>query len=172
MIAARVLCTPAFPALNPGGLVPVLGEDGRVLRDSHAILLRLARAHGGERRWPEDPRAPARQLQWVSFPANEIHHGPNMLRRHHRLGTPIDVGATTRRTLDVLATREERLSGRDWLEGDVASIADVAVHPCVEALPDAKLSLEPWPAVGARLARIAALRGWLPMPQPKAPPPA
>jgi glutathione S-transferase len=165
--------TPGFLALNPSGLVPVLVEDGRVLRDSHAILLWLARAHGGPRWWPEDPWTLAQQLQWVSFSANEIHHGPNMLRRHHRLGTAIDVEATTRRTLDAMATLEARLRDRDWLEGDAVSIADVAVYPYVEALPDAKLSLAPWPAVRAWLERIAALPGWLPMPMPQpTPPPA
>ena len=161
--------TPGFLALNPSGLVPVLLEGGRVLRDSHAILLWLARAHGGARWWPSDPWTLAQQLQWVFFSANEIHHGPNMLRRHHRLGTPIDVEATTLRTLEALATLEARLRDREWLEGDAASIADVAVYPYVEALPDAKLALDAWPCVQAWLARIAALPGWLPMPLPKAP---
>jgi glutathione S-transferase len=160
---------PAFLALNPAGLVPVLVEDGRVLRDSHAILVWLARRYGGERWWPDDPWTLAEQMQWIAFSASEIHHGPNMLRRHHRLGTPIDVEATTRRTLEAMATLESRLGSRDWLEGDRASIADVAVYPYVEALPDAKLSLDPWPAVRAWLARIAALPGWLPMPRPLPP---
>ena len=157
---------PAFVALNPAGLVPVLVEDGRVLHDSHAIRVWLAARYGGERWWPSDPWALAQRMRWLAFSANEIHHGPNMLRRHHRLGTPIDVEATTRRTLDAMATLEARLHGRDWLEGDAASIADVAVYPYVEALPDAKLSLDAWPAVGAWLGRIAALPGWRPMPSP------
>jgi glutathione S-transferase len=161
---------PAFLALNPAGLVPVLVEDGRTLRDSHAILLWLARRYGGARWWPDDPWTLARQLQWVFFSANEIHHGPNMLRRHHRLGTPIDVATTTRRTHEAMATLETRLRDRDWLEGDAATIADVAVYPYVEALPDAQLSLSSWPAVSAWLARIAALPGWIPMPQPGSPP--
>ena len=66
---------------------------------------------------------------------------------------------------------EAHLATRAWLEGDEASIADIAVYPYVEALPDARMSLEPWPAVRAWLARIAALPGWLPMPQPAAPAP-
>jgi len=162
---------PAFLELNPTGLVPVLVEDGRVLRDSHAILVYLARRYGGERWWPQDPWALAERMQWLAFSANEIHNGPNMLRRHHRLGLAIDVEATTARTLAAMAVLEARLSGRDWLEGDAVSIADIAVYPYVEALPDAKLPLDPWPATRAWLARIAALPGWLPMPQP-APRPA
>ena len=161
---------PAFLALNPAGLVPVLVEDGRLLRDSHAILVWLAARHGGERWWPTDPWELARRMQWLAFSANEIHNGPNMLRRHHRLGVAIDVATTTRRTLDAMGLLEAHLASREWLEGDQASIADIAVYPYVEALPDAKLGLEPWPAVRAWLGRIAALPGWLPMPQPAAAP--
>ena len=158
--------SPAFLALNPSGLVPVLEEDGRVLHDSHAILVWLAARYGGERWWPADPWALARRMRWLAFSANEIHHGPNMLRRHHRLGTPIDVELTTRRTLDAMAILEARLAGREWLEGDALSIADVAVYPYVEALPDAKLSLAAWPAVRSWLERIAASPGYVGMPSP------
>ena len=66
-----------------------------------------------------------------------------------------------------MAVLEARLAMREWLEGDAVSIADIAVYPYVEALPDAKLSLESWPAVRAWLARISALPGWLPMPGPQ-----
>jgi len=166
-IRAGAQRAPSFLAMNPSGLVPVLVEDGRVLRDSHAILLYLAREHGGERWWPQDAWALGERMQWIAFSMNEIHHGPNMLRRHHRLGLAIDVEATTRRTLDAMAVLEARLATREWLEGDAVSIADIAVYPYVEALPDAKLSLAPWPAVRAWLARISALPGWLPMPGPQ-----
>lgn len=156
-----------FLALNPSGLVPVLEEDGRVLHDSHAILVWLAAKHGGERWWPTDPWALARRMRWLAFSANEIHHGPNLLRRHHRLGTPIDIALTTQRTLDAMAILEARLAGRDWLEGDAVSIADVAVYPYVEALPDAKLSVDAWPAVRAWLDRIACVPGYRTMPAPR-----
>ena len=138
---------PEFLAINPAGLVPVLIEDGRVLTDSHAILVWLAQRHGAGQWWPGDPWDLALVMQWLSFSANEIHHGPNLLRRHHRLGLPIDVEATTQRTLAVM----QRL-------------ADIACYPYVEALPDARLSLEPYPAVRAWLGRIASLPGYRPMP--------
>ena len=46
---------PEFLAINPAGLVPVLIEGGRVLTDSHAILMWLAQRYGGSRWWPADP---------------------------------------------------------------------------------------------------------------------
>ncbi|MBK8766043.1 MAG: glutathione S-transferase [Burkholderiaceae bacterium] len=155
---------PEFLAINPAGLVPVLIEDGRVLTDSHAILVWLAQRHGAGQWWPGDPWDLALVMQWLSFSANEIHHGPNLLRRHHRLGLPIDVEATTQRTLAVMQRLEDRLTGRDWLELGRPTLADIACYPYVEALPDARLSLEPYPAVRAWLGRIASLPGYRPMP--------
>ena len=155
---------PEFLAINPAGLVPVLIEGGRVLTDSHAILVWLAQRYGGSRWWPADPWDLALVMQWLSFSANEIHHGPNLLRRHYRLGLPIDVEATTQRTLAVMHRLEARLGERDWLELERPTLADIACYPYVESLPDAKLALDPYPAVRAWLGRIAALPGYRPMP--------
>ena len=155
---------PEFLAINPAGLVPVLIEGGRVLTDSHAILMWLAQRYGGSRWWPADPWDLALAMQWLSFSANEIHHGPNLLRRHHRLGLPIDVEATTQRTLAVMHRLEARLGDRDWLELERPTLADIACYPYVETLPDAKHSLDPYPAVRAWLGRISALPGYRPMP--------
>lgn len=39
---------PEFLKLNPRGQVPVLDDDGRVIWDSTAVLVYIARRHGGE----------------------------------------------------------------------------------------------------------------------------
>lgn len=41
---------PDFLRLNPWGQVPVLSDDGLVLRDSQAILIYLAKQYGGAAR--------------------------------------------------------------------------------------------------------------------------
>jgi glutathione S-transferase len=155
---------PAFLELNPAGQVPVLVEDGRVLCDSHAILVWLAARYGGPQWWPDDPWALAQVMRWLAFSANEIHNGANLLRRHRRLGVPIDVEAVTRRTLDTLDRLEVHLLEREWLELGRPTLADIACYPYVETLPDTCLSLAPYPALRAWLARIAALPGYRPMP--------
>lgn len=156
---------PGFLALNPLGLVPVLEDDGHLLRDSHAILVYLARRYGGERWWPSDPAALAEVMQWLFFSANEIQNGPNMLRRHYRLGLQIDVPAVQRRTIEVLDTLQARLASREWLEHGQPTLADVACAPYIESLGDARISLDAHPAVACWLGRCAALPGWASMPQ-------
>lgn len=94
--AEREQKTPAFLALNPFGQVPVLADGGTVLRDSQAILVYLARRYGGPDWWPDDPAALAGTVAWLSVAANEMAHGPNALRLHHRFGRPLDVPAARR----------------------------------------------------------------------------
>jgi len=58
-----------FLELNPLGQVPVLEEDGLVLRDAQAILVYLAARHDPERRWypTGDPQALGRISMWLAF---------------------------------------------------------------------------------------------------------
>lgn len=62
---------------NPFGEIPIL-EDGDVaLRDSQAILVYLARKHGGEAWLPIDPVSMAKVVEWLMVAENEIARGPN-----------------------------------------------------------------------------------------------
>ena len=45
---------PAYLAVNPLGRVPVVDDDGVVIRDSQAILIYLARKTGAEDWYPGD----------------------------------------------------------------------------------------------------------------------
>ena len=72
---------PPFLSLNPRGEVPVLEDDGTVLWDSAAILVYLARRHGGEQWLPSDPAAMGEVMQWVALAGNEIQFGLQYARR-------------------------------------------------------------------------------------------
>jgi len=63
---------PPFLKLNPRGEVPVIEDDGVVLWDSAAILVYLARKHGGERWLPSAPGPMAEVMQWVALAGSEI----------------------------------------------------------------------------------------------------
>lgn len=61
---------PAFGALNPNRLVPVLEVEGRgPIWESHAILRYLAAAHGGASWWPADPFARSHIDRWTDWTA-------------------------------------------------------------------------------------------------------
>jgi glutathione S-transferase len=55
---------------------------------------------------------------------------------------------------------EQRLKDHDWLATGRPTIADVACFPYIETAPEAKLPLDPYPAVRAWLSRCKALPGW------------
>lgn len=152
----------AFRKLNPRGEVPVLEDDGLVLWDSSACLVYLARKFGKEQWLPNDAGGMAQVMQWMALSANEIQFGLQYARRgvlqdRWTAGTLEQGQAMGRVALDALETR---LKDNDWLALGHPTIADVACFPYVETAPEAKVSLESYPAVIAWLERCKVLPGW------------
>ena len=153
---------PPFLSLNPRGEVPVLEDDGVVLWDSAAILVYLARKHGGEQWLPSAPGLMAEVMQWVALAGNEIQFGLQYARRgvlqdRWTAGTLEQGQAMGRVALNAL---ELRLKNHSWLALERPTIADIACFPYVETAPEASVPLEPYPATQAWLARCRALPGW------------
>lgn len=69
---------PAYRALNPNGLIPVLETPDGPLFETGAILLWLADTHGGLGPAPTDPER-GNFLKWLFFVANTIHPGLRMM---------------------------------------------------------------------------------------------
>ena len=161
--------TETFRRLNPRAQIPVL-EDGEVLLwDSMAILVYLARRYGDPQRpggpWlPSDPLAEARVMQWLAVSQNELLYGLARARSALKFGCDFEISDCQCEGRHGLSVLEWRLKGREWLVGDVATIADVACYPYVALAPEADVSLDGYPAVTAWLGRFAALPGYRPMP--------
>ena len=47
---------PAFRALNPNALIPVIDDDGFVLWESNTIIRYLAARHGADQFYPAEPK--------------------------------------------------------------------------------------------------------------------
>ncbi|MDI1483823.1 glutathione S-transferase family protein [Polyangium sp. y55x31] len=155
--------TPSFLAMNPLGQVPVLVDGDETLRDSQAILVYLARKYGGEAWLPSDPAGMARVVQWLSFAANEVHHGPFLARLHFLLGVQLDLGLAQDRSRAALDVLDAHLAKRSWLEHDRPTIADIAVFPYVGLVREGKVQLDDYRNVIAWIERIRALPGYVPM---------
>lgn len=68
----RATDEPAFLALNPHGLVPVLRDGDSVLWESNTILRYLAAKHARHDLLPADPAARAKIEMWMDWQATEF----------------------------------------------------------------------------------------------------
>jgi GST-like protein len=128
--------TPEFLSLNPNGKIPAIvdpdGPGGRPLGlfESGAILLYLAEKTG--KLLPDDPAQRYETIQWVFFQMAAVGPMFGQLGFFHKFAgreiadkRPLErYRAESRRLLGVL---DERLAGRDWIMGDVYTIADISL---------------------------------------------
>jgi glutathione S-transferase len=149
---------------NPFAQVPVLDDDGLIIRDSQAILVYLAKRYGGEQWWPDDAYQLAQIVAWLSTAANEIAYGPALLRVHHKFGRDIDVSKAQQTADKVLGIIDRHLQSRDWLIGEHVSIADIAVYSYLALAPEGGIDIGAYANIIAWFQRIRALPGYVAMP--------
>lgn len=153
-----------FLALNPFGRVPVLVDGDVVIRDSQAILAYLGAKYSPGELWPSAPDELGQVVAWLSTAANEVAHGPNLLRLHHKFGRPIDIRAVVLQTEEVFERVDALLETRKWLVGDRQTMADIAMYPYLALAPEAKFDLRPYANVCDWLLQVRALPGYVDMP--------
>ncbi|WP_445366667.1 glutathione S-transferase family protein [Methylomonas sp. BW4-1] len=156
--------SPDYLQRNPFGQVPVLDDDGLIIRDSQAILVYLAKRYGGETWWPDDAYPLAQIASWLSTAANEVANGPAKLRVHLKFGSPIDTAVAGQTADKVLGIIDRHLQSRDWLVGDSISIADIAVYPYLALAPEGGIVIGAYANIVAWFQRIRAVPGYVTMP--------
>jgi glutathione S-transferase len=155
---------PAFLAVSALGQIPVLEDGAARIRDAQAILVYLAGRYDPERLWwPQDPVGQGLIAQWLAFAAVELQNGVNLARLHFRLGAPCDLAAAQAQGEKTLRLLDARLSGRDWLELDRPTIADLACVTFPARAGEAGHDLARCPAVSAWVERVRARPGFLGM---------
>ena len=152
-----------YEKLNPLRQVPVLVAGDKAYWGTIAILVYLARKYGANEWLPTDAEGEAEVTQWTSIAQNEIFYGLGRARsmrggRWHGYGTLEEAHEIAARALRVL---ESRLAEHDWLALDKPTIADVACYSYTIFAPEGGISLKPYPAVRAWLARIQKLPNYL-----------
>ena len=169
--------TPEFLSLNPNGKIPAIldpnGPDGApiALFESGAILLYLAEKTG--KLLPPGPAERYQAIQWVFFQMAAVGPMFGQLGYFHKFAgreiedkRPLErYRAESKRLLGVL---DARLANRDWIMGDLYTIADVSLLGWVRNLIgfygardlvdfDSFAHVAPWLERG--LARPAVQRG-------------
>ena len=154
---------PAFLAMNPLGQVPVLRDGELTLNDSNAILVYLEGRYAPGQWLPRDPVGAARVQRWLSLAAGPLAFGPASARVVQLFKLPTDPKEAIDRAAGLLHLMEAELSREPYLVGDQATLADLAHYAYVVRAPEGLISLQPYPAIRAWLARIEDLPGFVPM---------
>lgn len=163
--------TPEFLSLNPNNKIPAIidpdGPDGKAvgLFESGAILIYLADKAG--KLFPVDPIGRYETIQWLMFQMGGI--GPMFGQLGHFYkhaadkvaNNPYPVERYTGETRRLLGVLESRLKDREYIMGDLYTVADIASFPWVLALSKhygavEHLGLADFPAVNAWVERCAA----------------
>lgn len=155
--------TAKFLAMNPLGELPILDDNGTILRDSQAILVYLAAQYGGEAWLPKEPAHQAKIMQWLSTAANNVQHGPADARLVDLFGYKLDKPTIIANSNFILPIFEEHLAKNQWLEMGRVTIADIACFPYIALAHEGGISLETYPNIRAWIARIKALPNFIAM---------
>jgi glutathione S-transferase len=147
-------------ALNPALRVPtVVLDDGRSLAESNAIVNYLAE---GSEYMPVDRFERAKVQQWQFFEQYEIEPNLAVARFWAIAGIEASEEQQLLKTTGgtkALEALERGLTGCDWLVGDRYSVADISLYAYTHVAHEGGFSLEPYPAVQAWQARVAAQPG-------------
>lgn len=156
--------TPAFLAMNAFGQVPVIQDGDCTLADANAILVYLAGRYADRpEQWlPREPLAAAAVQRWLSVAAGQLAFGPAAARVTQLFKRPDNPEAVTRAHA-LFAVMEQQLGQSPFLAGSTPTLADIANYSYVAHAPEGNVSLEPYPALRAWLARIEALPRFVPM---------
>jgi glutathione S-transferase len=153
--------------LNPAQRVPtIVLDDGRPLGESNAILWYFG---DGTPYVPTDQYERALVLQWQFF--EQYQHEPAIAVARFLVAyseLPRDqyedrLPGLLERGNVALAAMERHLDGREFLVGERYSIADISLYAYTHVAYEGGFELEPYPAIRAWLARVAAQPGHVPI---------
>lgn len=154
----------SFLAINPFGKIPVLDDDGVIVRDSHAILVYLAKKYDESNRWlPDDPEGGARVQEWLATSTLDLVVSIAWSRAGLNFGRAIDVPAAQKRAKRLLDAMDAHLAEREWLAADHATIADVSMYTYVRVAHEGEIDTSGYTNVVAWMGRVEALPGHEPM---------
>ena len=146
--------TPEFVAINPNSKIPAIidsnGPDGKpiTLFESGAILVYLAQHY--KKLLPPDWRQLYHVFEWLMFQIGGV--GPMFGQTHHFLRAapeqvPYAIDRYKKETDRLYGVMDKALATREFLGGNVYSIADIATYPWVARYEWHKTDLNQFPNV-------------------------
>lgn len=158
---------PAFLALNPHGLVPVLRDGDTVLWESNTILRYLATKHARHDLLPADPASRGKIEMWMDWQATEFNAAwsyafQGLVRHNPACQDPAMLAQSIAGWTRQVAILDGRLQSSRHVASDEFTLADIPVGLAVNRWFMTPIPLRPdFAAVSAyydRLAGRAAFR--------------
>jgi glutathione S-transferase len=160
-----------FLKLNPLGQLPVIDDDGLILRDAQAILVYLASKYDDAGKWY--PRGDAAMLgriaMWLSF-ADGISATASAARLHDGLYYDFDIAECRSgahrlfRILDEHLWFAEKQHGQWICSNNDPTIADIACFPYIMLSEEGGISRQDYPAIRRWCDRFRRIPGFQTMP--------
>ncbi|MBV1900098.1 MAG: glutathione S-transferase [Kordiimonadaceae bacterium] len=154
-----------FKKLNPEGKVPVLVDGDVVVSESTAILTYLAQKFDDGTWLPKGAQAAATVEKWFARATSSLAIGPAAARLITIFGAGFDPVVTAEKAHAFLALLDAELEGRDYLVGDHATFADVAIYSYTAHAPEGHVSLKNYANIRRWIAAIEDLPGFIGMPK-------
>lgn len=149
--------------VNPLGQIPVLEDDGFLLRDAQAILVYVASRYDRDKTWyPDDARQRGEIQVWLAT-ADEITRTASAARLHEALGyTQFDLQACQAGARAVFRVLDDHLAerqaaGHNWLVGSRPTVADIACFPYSALSAEGGITLDEYPALRQWLWNVRSL---------------
>nr|WP_302054103.1 glutathione S-transferase family protein [Sphingomonas tagetis] len=154
--------------VNANGRIPVLQVGERFMPESNAACVYVA---DGTALIPADPFDRADMLRWMFW--EQYNHEPNIATVRFWMGW---IGEANLNDLQrallpgkceagtaALRLMDEHLAGREWFVGDGPTLADICLYAYTHVAEEGGFALAPWPAVRGWIARVEALKGYIPI---------
>ncbi|MCV9937297.1 glutathione S-transferase [Boseaceae bacterium BT-24-1] len=129
----RSTSEPAFLALNPVGLVPVINDGGALVWESNTIIRYLARSRGREDLLPAAPIPCAQIEMWMDWQASDFNNSwrvafQGLIRRNPDHQDPVAIRRSLETWSRMVAVIDAQL-GRsgEYLCGKNFTLADIAI---------------------------------------------
>ncbi len=164
--AFRPVSDPAFLALNPVGLIPVIEDGGHVIRESNTILRYLAATRGRGDLLPLDPVARARVEMWMDWQSSDLNNSWRyafmaLVRQSADHSDRVEIARSARMVNALMAKLAGVLADGGFVAGPAFTLADVPIGLSIHRWRSMPIERSDLPALEAYYAALSARPGFV-----------
>ena len=159
--------SPEFLALNPNGLVPVVVDDGLVLRESNTIVRYLATKHARVDLLPSSPGERAMVEMWMDWQATEFNTAwryafQALVRKNPAFNDKAQLAASIQSWTDHIAILDTHLAQTcAFVHGDSFTVADIPIGLSVNRWFMTPIARPAFPAVSDYYERLSQRQAFM-----------